>query len=311
LIRIPIVKGGENMIITMHGLSTMHCNIKSEIRIASEIGFQGLEIVETKLLRYLDLGLKLEELALLLNDNNVKAVCINALKNVETIDPERRKRLLEDAEKLCKAAEVLKCPTVQLVPFNELEGRSLEEIMELTAKNIADIADIGKQYGVRFQLEPIAFSPIHSLSQSLELIKLAGKDNVGMVIDFWHLWAGEETVPQEVAALNKSMIYGVHFCDGRRHIKGTKWDEAELRAFLPGEGDIPIEEWVNAVLSTGYDGSWSSELYSPRHWEWDIVDIAKETKARMEKYLKKSMQGIKTFNNATSSTIGFGSPVSS
>ncbi|MDR9440293.1 MAG: hypothetical protein RI841_12510, partial [Halomonas sp.] len=35
---------------------------------------------------------------------------------------------------------------------------------------VTDIADIGKRYGVRFQLEPIAWSPIHSLKQSLQLI---------------------------------------------------------------------------------------------------------------------------------------------
>ena len=46
------------MIITMHGLSTMHSNIKTDIRIARESGFEALEIVESKLLRFLDLGFK-------------------------------------------------------------------------------------------------------------------------------------------------------------------------------------------------------------------------------------------------------------
>ena len=50
------------MIITMHGLSTMHSNIKTDIRIARESGFEALEILETKLFRYLDLGFKPEDL---------------------------------------------------------------------------------------------------------------------------------------------------------------------------------------------------------------------------------------------------------
>jgi sugar phosphate isomerase/epimerase len=135
-------------------------------------------------------------------------------------------------------------------------------------------------------LEPIAWSPIHSLRQSLELIDATQRDNVGVVIDFWHLWAAGDTTPDEVAALDRSMIYGIHFCDGKRHIGPDKeWDEKALRSYLPGEGDIPIREWVAAVKATGYDGSWSSELLSPKHWEWDLKEIAIETRKLMERYI--------------------------
>lgn len=61
--------------------------------------------------------------------------------------------------------------------------------------------------------------------------------------------------------------------------------EVDLRGYLPGEGDIPIKEWVDAVQAAGFDGVWSCELLSPKHWEWDLLEIARETKARMEQYL--------------------------
>jgi sugar phosphate isomerase/epimerase len=138
---------------------------------------------------------------------------------------------------------------------------------------------------VQFQLEPIAFSPVHSLWQSLEVIDDAGRDNVGMVIDFWHLYAGGETTPDDVAKLDKSVIYGVHFCDGVAHEEGTEWDEPALRGYLAGEGEIPVQEWVDAVLATGFDGVWSSELLSTRHWEWDLWELAVECRHRLEQYV--------------------------
>ncbi len=273
------------MIVTMHGLTTMHCNLKTDIRIAREIGYDALELIETKLLRYLDCGFTAEELVPLFEKYEIRPVCINALKHIERVEPKERQALLTETERLCVAAEVIGCPTIQLVPFCGLEGRPWNEILELTAKNVADIAKIGQEHGVRFQLEPIAWSPIHSLSQSLKLIEAAGKpENVGMVIDFWHLWAGEETITDEVSKLDSSQIYGIHFCDGKRHVPGTEWVEVELRGYLPGEGDIPIKEWVDAVKATGFDGVWSSELLSPKHWEWDLLGIARETKVLMEKY---------------------------
>ena len=264
----------------------MHCNVVTEIRVAAETGYDALEVVETKLLRYLDLGLRAEDLRPLFAEHGIEAAVINALKHVERIDPGPRRELLDGAERLCRAAQVLECPTIQLVPFCGLEGKPYREVVKLTAANVAAIAGIGRSYGIRFQLEPIAWSPIHSLRQSLELIDAAGCDNVGMVIDFWHLWAGEETSPDEVANLNAAQIYGVHFCDGERHAPGAEWVEEELRGYLPGEGKIPIEEWVAAVRATGFDGVWSSELLSPKHWEWDLVEIARETKRRMERYIR-------------------------
>lgn len=273
------------MIITMHGLSTMHSNMHTDIRLAAETGHEGLEIVESKLLRYLDVGYKAEELVPVFKKYKIRPVVINALKNIERVKPKEKKELLAEAERLCSAAAVIGCPTIQLVPFCGLAGRTWKDVLKLTARNIAAIADIGKSHGIRFQLEPIAWSPIHSLSQSLELIASAGRDNVAMVIDFWHLYAGGETTPDDVARLKSSQIYGVHFCDGIAHKKGAKWVETTLRGFLPGEGEIPVQEWVDAVRATGFDGVWSSELLSPKHWEWDLREIARECKKRLENYL--------------------------
>jgi len=34
------------------------------------------------------------------------------------------------------------------------------------------------------------------------------------------------------------------------------------------------------------DGYWSSELFSPKHWKWDLWEVARgKTKSRMEKYI--------------------------
>ncbi|RPI86261.1 MAG: sugar phosphate isomerase/epimerase, partial [Chloroflexi bacterium] len=99
------------MIITMHGLSTMYSNAATDIRLAHETGFDGYEIVESKLLRYLDQGYKAEQLLPLFEQYKVRPVCINALKDIERVEPEQRKALLNEARRLCAAAQVLEFPT--------------------------------------------------------------------------------------------------------------------------------------------------------------------------------------------------------
>jgi sugar phosphate isomerase/epimerase len=274
------------MIVTLHGLTTMHSNLLTDIRIARETDHTGLEILESKLHRYIDQGNYVDALLPVFEKYQIKPVAVNGLRGVEVIDTEARQLLFRDTERICSAAEILGVPTVQILPLCSLEGRPWKEVLELTAENLVKIAKIGLEHGIRFQLEPVAWSPIHSLWQSLALLQTVGCKNIGMVIDFWHLWAGGETHPSEVAKLDSNLIYGIHFCDGKKPaIPGGEWDEAVLRSFLPGEGGVPILDWVNAVKATGYDGSWSAELFSPKHWEWDLKEIANRTREIMEGYI--------------------------
>jgi sugar phosphate isomerase/epimerase len=275
------------MVLALHGQTTLYNNLASDIRIAGQAGYSGLEIATAKLLRCLDAGVQPDELTELFRRHAVQPVCIDILGDVERIDPEERKRLLSEAERLCSLARYLGCPTVQLNAFNELEGRAESEVLRLTARNVADIADIGAEYGIRFQIEGAAWTPIHSLVQCLKLIEMTERENVGLVIDFWHLWASRDTSPEEVARLNQSVIFGVHLCDGLRPSEDEGWpDERLLRDCLPGDGQLPVAEWVAAIQATGYDGVWSGEILGHRLWEMDHLAIARKMRERMESYLQ-------------------------
>lgn len=258
----------------IHGKTIFKSNLATDIRVAHECGFTGIEIVDSKLYSYLEQGNTTDDLNKILEHYQVQPVCINDIAHVETDDPEKLGGILQATDYLSSVAQAINCPSIQLVPLLALEGRPWEEIVNITGRNVGQIGAIGKQYGVRFQMEPVAWSPINSLSKCLEVIDVAGEDNVAMVVDFWHLWAGSETSPDEVARLDKSMIYNIHFCDGKRQLRDTEWDETILRGYYPGEGDIPVSEWVDAVKATGYDGYWSCELVSAKHWEDDVFDVA-------------------------------------
>ena len=54
------------------------------------------------------------------------------------------------------------------------------------------------------------------------------------------------------------------------------------REVWPGGGHIPLKEWVDAVLATGYDGWWSPELHSPKHWEMDPWRVAFNLRETLE-----------------------------
>ncbi|MGL4483319.1 MAG: sugar phosphate isomerase/epimerase family protein [Anaerovoracaceae bacterium] len=293
------------MKLSLHTKTIFKTNLPTAFRIASETGYDAVEIVATTLKDYLEFGtvglglnkeekfeLGLKNVKALLDKYNLKAVCINDICHVDREDAAAKKLMREEAEYYSKAAAAIGCPVIQLVPLCSLEGRDWKDIVRITGDNIRDIADIGAKYGVGFQLEPVAWSPVNSLPKSLELLKYVDRDNARMVIDFWHLHAGGGTTPEDVMKLPKEMIYNIHFCDGKgfgsknaesEEIANTK-DETLLRGYYPGDGEIDLKAWSDAVKATGYEGYWSAELVSAFHWEQDATEVAKTMKAALEKF---------------------------
>ncbi|WP_317854247.1 sugar phosphate isomerase/epimerase family protein [Chakrabartyella piscis] len=269
----------------LHTKSIYRSNLISDIRIAKEAGFDAVEMVGSKVLSYLEAGHSVETVKELLAKYDMKIVSVNDICHVEDPDPENIKRISYEARVLSKFCQDVGCKHIQLVPLLAHAGKPWEEVKKLSAEAVVHVLDIGKEYGIVFQLEPVAWSPINSLPKSLDFIKETGRDNLKMVIDFWHLWYGQGTTLEDVENLDKDMICNIHFCDGKRNPEGTECDEEDLRGWWAGEGDIDMPAWVEAVKKTGYDGWWSYELISKRHWEEDTKAVAEKCSALMDEYV--------------------------
>jgi sugar phosphate isomerase/epimerase len=166
-------------------------------------------------------------------------------------------------------------------PYKGLEGRPWSELRRLTAKNLVALAAIGKAHGVRFYLEALTFTPLHRLDQQLELLDEAACDNVGLVLDFYHLW-GSGTRPEQIAQVPMERVFCVDFCDSADGF-GERGDPGQRgRDVWTGGGRIPLKEWVDAVKATGFDGVWRCELLSPKYWELDPWQTARDLKTHLE-----------------------------
>ncbi|MFO7849307.1 MAG: sugar phosphate isomerase/epimerase family protein [Spirochaetia bacterium] len=269
----------------LHGLLVRYSNVAHDIRLASENGYDAVELHTDKLDRYLEAGFSGTDLKTVLDARNMKASCIDIIGDVETQVPEKKRAVLEKTKLLSRTAGEIGCPTIQLNGFCELEDRSERENIVKTAENIREICRVGAEHGIRFQYEGAAWTPIHSLDQCLALVEEVDMENFGLVVDFWHFWASRGGGPEDIAKQSKNIIFGVHIADGYRPAEGESWpEETELRGALPGDGDVPIQEWVDAVKATGYDGFYSGEILNPRLWEADLTEIASDTLSRMKKY---------------------------
>jgi len=275
------------MLIALQSLETMYANLLTDIRIAKETGHGGIEINGTKLKRYLAQGYKLESLLPLLRD--MPPVAMTYVQDIERQEPREYSALLRECEEICVLAQGLGCPMVQLLTgpldpsgaYQGLTGTPWPEMRKLTAKNLLALSDIGRDHNVRFFLEALTWTPLHKLEQVLELLDATERDNVGIVVDFWHFWDSGATAEQ-IAKINKDIIFIVHFSDSLEPWGQRGTFEQRGRDVWTGGGMIPLKEWVDAVLATGFDGVWACELLSPKYWELDPWKTARDLKTFLE-----------------------------
>lgn len=269
------------MILALHGLSTRHCTLLTDFKIARETGYDAIEIVGSKLHRYLEQGYTVAALQPLLLET--PAVGLGFIRDIERQGTEAQAALFAETEKTCALAAELGHPMVQLITgphdpgsdYRPLEGVPWNEARTLVGKNLARIGDIGREHGIRFYLEALNFTPIHTLEHSLELIDAAERENIGLVIDFWHLW-GASATPEQIARLDKKLIFCAHFCDSLEQ-HGERGDAYQAgRNIWTGAGNIPLKTWVDAVRATGFDGWWACELLAPKYWELDPWTTARD-----------------------------------
>jgi sugar phosphate isomerase/epimerase len=275
------------MLIALHNLATYHSNLVTSIRIARETGYAGIEIGGPKLKNYLAQGYTVASLRPLLKD--VPVVGLSYVQDIERQEPAEYAALLDECESTCALAESLDCPMVQLLtgplnprgPYKGLAGKPWPEMRKVTAKNLRALAAIGKTHRVKFYLEALTFTPLCRLDQQIELLEETACDNVGLVLDFYHLW-DSGSGPDEIARMNRNFIFCVDFCDSLDPFGQGGDIEQSGRNVWTGGGRIPLKEWVDAVRATGFDGIWRSELLSPKYWELDPWNTARDLRVFLE-----------------------------
>jgi sugar phosphate isomerase/epimerase len=251
--------------------STMHLPALMQIRVARETGWDGAFLRAEHLRRFLAQGLPASDLRAALA--GLDPINLGALADVERWRPDEHAAMLAEGAALTELAVEIGASFVQLLtgpvapggPYSGPAELPPAELRRVTADAVRAVADLGAPHGIRYYLEPVAWTPRGSLDRAVEVVDEVGRDNVGLVLDFWHLWQ-RGTTPDDLARLDRRVITGVDVGDSLGP-PGAPSPDQRSRCVWPGEGAIPLREWVDAIRATGFDGWWDNELYSPLHWE--------------------------------------------
>ncbi|MBW5446262.1 TIM barrel protein [Cohnella sp. CFH 77786] len=230
-------------------------DVESQIRVAADAGYEGIELWVRDIETYLAAGGSLGSLRRLIGDTGLALPNAIAFFRWADRDKAVREAGLEQAKREMTMLADLGCEAVAAPPFGDVEGVTLEEMAEAFAR----LAKLGRDIGIEPYLE--FWGRAKRLSRLSEAVYVAMESGVGdakILLDPFHLYAGGSK-PEGLACLNGRMIGIVHANDYPSEPDRARI--ADRDRVFPGEGTADSRAFAKTLHDIGYRGFLSLELF--------------------------------------------------
>ena len=236
-------------------------DLPAHIRSIAARGIRHMEIRKAALLKYLGSGGTLEDIRSVLTETGMEINCLNALESVTFHDAKGRQELYELAQLLFYCCRELDIPHIELIASFNPPTENWAEIKAETVRALRELSDLARPYGVKLALEYMgtAGSSVGTFLQALEVIRETDRDNVGLLPDTWHHWAGGSAA-EDILQAKAEEIFVVHTSDCPA---GAPFTIPRPASFLPGDGTADIAGMLACLHKIGYDGVFSVEVMDP------------------------------------------------
>jgi 2-keto-myo-inositol isomerase len=249
--------------------------LEADLRLAADAGYQGVELRDTKIARYLASGGTLEAARDLARTVGVDVLSVNALEDATLRTGDALAQAVERCRLLARWARALDCPTVVAVPsVLPPGGLAAATVRARTVEALRALVAAAAESGVRVGFEFLGFPTcsVNTLRAARDVLDELGHPDAGLVIDAFHVYAGGSS-PDDLDGLDGARIFMVHLDDAE---PGPPSELRDAHRLLPGRGVVPLAPLIERVQRTGYTGAYSLELFRPEYWTWDPGVLARQ-----------------------------------
>ncbi|MER6470101.1 sugar phosphate isomerase/epimerase family protein [Streptomyces collinus] len=199
-----------------------------------------------------------------------------------------RAAALADNRRAIEEAAALGTPVLVLVSGGLPPGsRDLPAARERVADALAELGPYAREHGVRLAVEPL--HPMYAsdrcvvstLAQALDLAERFPADQVGVVVDTYHVW-WDDRAPRQIARAGATgRLHAFQLADWTTPLpEGVLNGRGQL-----GDGAIDLRAWKRHVDGAGYTGPIEVELFNEGLWARDGREVLAETAERFRTHV--------------------------
>lgn len=272
------------MHIAINQATTMPHAFEDEVAAYRDAGFESVEVwLHEKMEQYIAAH-SAATVRRMLDDHGLGVVGVCFHFGVMLSTGAERQSNLEQFQSKLETCNTLGSP-VLVVPTDFPEGEVAAADYEKAAEGLAEAADMAAAHEVNLAVEFIKGAKlIGTLRQALELVRTCGRDNVGVLLDTFHLCMGDSEV-DDLDNVRDGDILLVHVND----VPALECDKSKIEdsdRVLPGNGVLPLEDIIARLQAKGYEGYYSLELFNEQLWKKDAVSIARTSYEHLLRYTK-------------------------
>ena len=217
--------------------------------------FDAVEIFENDLLSFAgtpaDVRRMLQELKL-------GIVTLQPFRDFEGMPEPQRARAFARAERKFDIMQELGCDLLMIC--SNCSAESIGGI-DRAAADLRALAEHAHARGMRIAFEALAWGRhINDYRDAWEVVRRADHPAAGLVLDTFHILA-RKTDLNAIPAIPRDKIFLVQVADAPLlEMDYLSWSR-HFRNF-PGQGDLPVLDFMEALVATGYRGPLSLEIFN-------------------------------------------------
>jgi 4-hydroxyphenylpyruvate dioxygenase len=185
-------------------------------------------------------------------------VTLQPFRDFEGMPPGQRERAFARAERKFDTLHELGCDLLMIC--SNVSPDSLGGI-DRAAADLRELGERAARRGLRIAFEALAWGRhINDYRDAWEAVRRADHPAVGLVLDSFHILA-RQTDLGAMRAIPGDRIFLVQLADAPLlQMDYLSWSR-HFRNF-PGQGDLPVLDFMAALTATGYDGALSLEIFN-------------------------------------------------
>ncbi|WP_298961391.1 sugar phosphate isomerase/epimerase and 4-hydroxyphenylpyruvate domain-containing protein [uncultured Methylobacterium sp.] len=217
--------------------------------------FDGVEIFENDLLFHTGAARDVRRYA---SDLGLTIDLFQPFRDFEGVSDEQLRRNYDRAERKFDLMEELGAPLI-LVCSNV--GTEVSDDDDRMAEQLYGLAERAGRRGLKIGYEALSWGTrVRTFDRAWRIVERANHPHLGLILDSFHTLA----LPDEwsgIASLPGQRVFFVQLADAPRLGMNALTLSRHFRC-LPGQGDLDVPGFLQAVLASGYTGTISLEIFN-------------------------------------------------
>jgi 4-hydroxyphenylpyruvate dioxygenase len=229
--------------------------LPEKLEAAAAVGFDGVEIFENDLLTYDGSPADIRRIA---EGLGLEITIFQPFRDFEAMPDNIRARNLDRAERKFDIMQAL--GTDLVLVCSNVQPSSIDDDAKAAA-DLAEMAERAAKRGLRVGYEALAWGRhINTWRHAWDIVQRADHPALGLIVDSFHTLSINDD-PSGIADVPGDRIFFVQLADAPLlKMDVLSWSR-HFRNF-PGQGELPVNDFLRAVLASGYNGPLSLEIFN-------------------------------------------------